>query len=421
MTALAGVAGAESTVVYQLAYDLDEPGEVSVRIDFAGLSLPRSLVIPRAIPMGYGEQPYDRFVSGVRGFSSDARPIAPEREEGPRWRFQATGEATDLAAVTYRVDLRAMEQSILSAADASKVRKGYLGLLGYSIFGYVEGLEAQRVELELRAPEGWPAFTTLAPSLGNDSSVRAAAADFYALADSQVLMGPRLERSREGDSPELYLVAYAEVPFDVARAAALGRQALDAVVDYFGSAPFEHYTMVVEVLEPVSEEHEYGFSMEHLDSATFFLGADRTIDGETTERELDRHLYNYAHHIAHSWIPKRCAGKGYFPFPWELAPVLDSIWFSEGFGQYAAAAAVAESLPERPDYLERLVDFRFRRSLEESPPFLRRLSTIELSRVASTRYGEDFRTGKAIFSRGGMMAAEMDARITFLLRLASRA
>lgn len=401
----------EPAVSYRLDYDLGGPSRVEVRVDVAPLSLPRTLVVPRAIPMGYGEQPYDRFVRGVRGLSESGLPLAVTREEGPRWRFDVRGEAADLATVVYEVDVAEMERKVLSAADASKARSSYLGLLGYSVFGFLEGLEHQPIELEVRAPEGWPAFSTLAPSVDGGSVVRTTATGFYALADSQVLMGPDLQLLKAAADPDLYIAAYAEVPLDVAVVASLGQQALAALVDYFGSAPFEHFTMVVEVLDPVSDEHEYGFSMEHMDSATFFLGSDRAIDGETAPAELDRHLYNYAHHIAHSWIPKRCFGKGYFPFSWELAPLLDTIWFSEGFGQYAAAAALAAHLPDRPDYLEQLVDARFRRSLAASPPFIRRMSTIELSRVASTRYGQDFRTGKASFSRGGLMAAEMDAHI----------
>ena len=45
------------------------------------------------------------------------------------------------------------------------------------------------------------------------------------------------------------------------------------------------------------------------------------------------------------------------------------------------------------------------------PPFLKRLPLVDLSRVASTRYAEDFRTGRLVFSRGGLMAAAIDDRI----------
>ena len=71
-------------------------------------------------------------------------------------------------------------------------------------------------------------------------------------------------------------------------------------------------------------------------------------------------LYNFAHHIAHAWVPKRAYGHGYFPFQWELAPVLDSIWFAEGFGQYAAIMAVAAGTPDPAAFREGMLQRRFR-------------------------------------------------------------
>ncbi len=79
--------------------------------------------------------------------------------------------------------------------------------------------------------------------------------------------------------------------------------------------------------------------MEHLDSATFYLAKDAGLTASSSESDRARVLYNFAHHFAHAWIPKRSYGKGYYPFTWELAPVLDTIWFSEGFAQYAAIEA----------------------------------------------------------------------------------
>ena len=110
-------------------------------------------------------------------------------------------------------------------------------------------------------------------------------------------------------------------------------------------------------------------------------------------------------------MPKRSYGHGYFPFQWELAPVLDSIWFAEGFGQYAAIMAVAAGDPEPAAFRNGMLDRRFRSNLASAPPFLRRLPLVDLSRVASTRYAEDFRTGRLVFSRGGLMAAAIDDRI----------
>jgi len=403
---------AQEAVSYRLRYT-PPGGSVQVTLRAPDVSAgPQTLVIPRAIPMGYGEQPYDRFVGKVAAFAAGGSGLDVSRQDGPRWRLGGGGRR--LERVEYEVDIAAMEREILGASDASKVRPGYLGLLGYSVFGYLEGREESRIEVQVEGPSDWPVFLTLAPRAPPPAgSASAKAANFYALADSQIAMGPALRVARIEGSPALYTAIYAEGAVDPAVVGRVVREAMDAVSAYFGSTPFPHYTAYLELLKPVTPRHSYGFSMEHLDSATFFLAHEGGLTAAAPPQDLARTRFNYAHHFAHAWIPKRCYSEGYFPFQWELAPVLDTIWFSEGFGQYAAMAAIADTLPaaEGARYLQDLVQRRFRSSLAEAPPFIRKMPLVELSRVASTRYSEDFRTGRTVFSRGGLMAAEMDQRI----------
>jgi len=108
--------------------------------------------------------------------------------------------------------------------------------------------------------------------------------------------------------------------------------------------------------------------------------------------------------VAHAWIPKRSYGEGYYPFTWASAPQIDTIWFSEGFAQYAAIAALATTEDQRQQMLDR----RFRSVLRETTPELRHMPLRELSLLASTQYATDFRIGQLTFARGGLMAAEMD-------------
>ncbi len=402
-----------SEVSYSLTYRESLPNVVSVRIDLPPAPPgSRILVIPRAIPMGYGEQPFDRFVASVSASAPDGSKLAVERGEGPRWLLGAPESI--VARVDYDVDIARMEQEVLAASDTSKARPGYLSLLGYSVFGYLEGLEESAIRLDVALPESWPLLTTLAPRLplprGRDS---ASAENFYALADSQLVAGPRLEVRALATRPSAYFALYAEGETDIALLSELAERAMVRTIDYFGEASFRHYTVLQELLEPLSDRHRYGFSMEHLDSATFYLARDGGLTAASSASDRARVLYNFAHHFAHAWIPKRSYGKGYYPFTWELAPVLDTIWFSEGFAQYAAIEAVADGLPEGEarTYRESLLDRRFRQSIAAAPAFLRRMPLVELSRVASTRYSEDFRTGRTVFSRGGLMAAEIDDRI----------
>ena len=52
-----------------------------------------------------------------------------------------------------------------------------------------------------------------------------------------------------------------------------------------------------------------------------------------------------------------------------LALGIDPIWFSEGFMQYAAVEIVTDHLPqpERQSLRDQLIDYRFRRSLDQAP------------------------------------------------------
>ena len=394
--------------------ELARAGDTSVVVSIAlpaEAPAPVTLVIPRAVPMGYSQQEYDRYVSDVTALGARGESLAVEREEGPRWRLGAATSA--VRRVSYRVDLARMEREILGASDASRARPQYVGLLGYSVFGYLEGWEARPARLEVVAPSDWPVFTTLAP-VAPPAVSRAAgdAADFYALADSQVAMGPALSVRRVENRLPLYLTAYAEGTADLVFTGRLVARAMDALVAYFGSAPFPHYTAQLELLKPISPEHRYGFSMEHLSSSHYFLSAEAGVTPQSPELQRRRTLFNFTHHLAHAWIPKRSYGEGYFPFSWELAPLIDTIWLSEGFARYAAIDALADAMPEAEGvaYRKAMLD-ALRTTLGEVPAFIREMPLVPLSRIASTRYSEDFRTGKTLFARGALLAAELDERI----------
>lgn len=189
------------------------------------------------------------------------------------------------------------------------------------------------------------------------------------------------------------------------------RTALDRMLSYFGTAPFSHYTVHLELLKPLPG-HDYGFSQEHYDSGTFSLDTSRATTTATSEQARSVTLANYAHHIAHSWVPKRAYGVGYSPFTWEMPPIIDTIWFNEGFGRYASIAALAAGMPgdEGPAFRARALA-NLKAIVDTAPPFIQRMSTAVLSREASFMYSDDFRTGRNIFSRGSLMAAEMDDHI----------
>ncbi|MEO8501498.1 MAG: hypothetical protein ABI565_11330 [Vicinamibacteria bacterium] len=424
LASFAPSAVAESPVTYVVApVEANARGvsatlRLSLILPADALVLRATMIMPRAIPMGYGQVSYDEFVTITAARTRSGAQATVTRGDGPRWSMASPIPADPVESIDYEVDLKAMEATVLAGGDSSRARDGYIGLLGYSVFAYVEGFEDRPVELKVAPPANrpdWPVFSTLAPKApASSGQLGVSAADFYNLADSQILMGPGFRVRKLKASPDLFLAIHAEGSADEDVMSPLAEQAFDAMVRYYGTAPFPHYTLFFDYLKALSPRHTYGFSMEHMQSATFGSLASMAPSAKSTDREKASFRYNVAHHLSHAWIPKRCAGEGYFPFRWELAPLIDTIWLSEGFGQYAAADALSDVLPPGADgrsYREALVQARFRDALAEMPDFLKRMPLVEVSRIASTVYSEDFRTGRTVFSRGGLMAYEMDEKI----------
>ena len=141
---------------YRVHYAATTPELVTVALrPAAPLIAPLPLIMPRTYPGGYAQIPYDDFVSQVVAKGADGKLLAVVRDpDGPRWMLGQAGDA--VASVEYTVDIARMEGAVQDALATSKHRSGYLALLGYSIFAYLEGGEDRPIHLQIDAPPGWP-------------------------------------------------------------------------------------------------------------------------------------------------------------------------------------------------------------------------------------------------------------------------
>jgi predicted metalloprotease with PDZ domain len=410
----------------QLVAGPSQQGLLSYRLRYAGagearvslqitpetpLPAPVNLVIPRSYPGGYSFIRYDDFVEEVHAFSPEGNSIDCKKDlDGPRWAIGARGQS--VGRIEYQVNIAKMEDQVRNSVESSKVRDGYLMILGYSVFGYIEGLEKNVSTLEVMGPADWPVLSTLDPKTSiQKGRAKANAANFDTLADSQVAMGPSLKFRSLAGKIDLIVASYAEVDEDLDAESKMAREALDRVQEYFGDTPFRTYTALLEFLKP-REGHSYGFSQEHDNSGTFSFSVESATNARSPESHRNSATFNYAHHMAHCWVPKRVWGVGYKPYNWELTPIIETIWFNEGFGRYAATQALALGMSEQE--AKALRERSMNRSqgiLDSAPDFIKRMPLPLLSEEASFLYASDFRTGMNVFGRGFLIAAEMDERI----------
>lgn len=386
------------TVNYSLEFI---PGSSTIKISISidSISIDKSkIVIPRSGPGTYDLTNYIAFVDQVEGHSDENNVIPGVIGEGSFFTFNGSG--TYLKKISYEVDLKKMEKELLAGSNSSKIRNNYLGLLGYSVFGFIEDHVNNPIRLNIITDKNWPIFSTLKPeSIRKYGSDSYAVENFSLLADAQILLGPGVLVHSVAESPiPLFVACYAETDVDIAEIGRRGLLALNGLSEYFGYIPMPHYTLCYEFLIPYSPRHDYGFSMEHLNSMTASFDTSRAIKNY----EANPRIGSTVHHIGHSWIPLRSYGTGYRPFEWQTAPMIETIWLNEGFIWYIAFNKVLN----QKDILN-----RFTATMADAPDFIKEKSLQELSRLGSTQYSADFRIGQNLFSRGALLAHDLDKYI----------
>jgi predicted metalloprotease with PDZ domain len=267
--------------------------------------------------------------------------IEKESTGGPRWILECSSNET-LSTISYSINLTKHEQGILSAGDSSKIRQNrYIGILGYSIYGYLEQMDNKEnfpIMLIVQGPSEWPIHLTLSSTTDrlSDEKTYGIAKNYYHLADSQIYMGPNISFNYisipfDRIILSFYVIVYTEDYYnlDINMVVDLSVQAMKNILLYYDSIPFLFYTVGLEMIKPLDERHSYGFSMEHLNSCTINIQYGSGINRNSTQDQIKRFQYNLAHHIQHAWLPKRLFSNYYYPFTFELTPVIDTIWFNE--------------------------------------------------------------------------------------------
>jgi len=384
--------GQQLSVNYELTY---KPGTGQVEIIVSGYEVAANshFIIPRSAPGTYEITDYSAYIEAIVAINTAGEQITGKKGVGSWFYFESEHPILELR---YAVDIVGMEAGLKGAFASSKLRTNYLGLLGYSVFGFWENTENLPIHLDINATEAWPVFSTLRPQAGKQHA-RASftAANFAHLADAQYLLGQELQLYEVvNDLIPLFVVVYSETPVNLEEIGRRARVSLEGLNNYFSYVPMPYYTVCYEFLIPFSPAHDYGFSMEHLNSMTASMDTSRAIIGY----EPKANFGSMVHHMGHSWIPLRAYGKGYRPFEWQTAPIIETIWLHEGFIWYVMTQVLEQ--PQRIGY--------FKKILHQAPNYIRAKSLGELSILGSTQYSADFDIGRNLFARGALMAAELD-------------
>jgi predicted metalloprotease with PDZ domain len=223
--------------------------------------------------------------------------------------------------------------------------------------------------------------------------------NYYTLADGQLYLGTQIRVKEFKGLVPLFIVSYCQTGDEyLDDYGKQGIMSLEILNQYFGELPFKQYSILLRKALPLEPGTAPALGMEHLQSSTFLGDTSGFRTRPMSQQELIETMPTYLHHMGHAFLPLRCYGDAYRPYVKEIPPIINNIWFNEGFMWFVPFETLKAEAWEQVFY----------RNTYKTDPQIRKMSLQELSQTASLMYGSDFRLGRAVYSRGASMAIEMN-------------
>jgi predicted metalloprotease with PDZ domain len=308
-------------------------------------SLPQSIVLfmPVWTPGSYLVREYSRH---VEDFAAES-PARSTKIRKDAWRIETGGGAR--AVVRYRV--YAGELTVRT----SHVDETHAFLVGAALFLGIEGREELGARVEIVAPRGWRAATSLAalpphgPHGAGDEVLRFDAPDFDTLVDSPIELGThREERFEAVGKPHRYALWPSRLmgDADVRRLVDDTRTILETEAKLFGgSLPYETYDLLLHLSPRGRGGLEHNASAALIASPGSFATRDSYLDL----------LSLVAHEVFHAWNIKRIRPAGLTPYHYGRECYTRLLWWFEGATSYYDWRVLALSrLCTLDEYLDHL-------------------------------------------------------------------
>lgn len=310
---------------------------VELRIE----SAPASLRLAAHAHPEYDDK-YWRYVSGLRLTDAKGHDTPIASHDSVTWQFRnAAGPVT----VRYRVAFPAEPLPRSSWKPFLTPTGALVG--GPHSFLYVVGEEQAAVSVTLDIPSTWRVGT----GLGTSSTARTfRAPNVHALVEAPMLIGVLREwRFRTGNVPHriFYWPLPNAVAFDTVAFVRGIREYAAQTFALFGSAPYEHYTFLM-------QDGAYSGGLEHPNSVT--LGAPSSDLSKNPQSVLSE----VAHEFFHTWNLMAIKPRAYREVDYRVQPPVDELWFSEGLTLFyadllARRAGLTPSTATRLIHLENLI------------------------------------------------------------------
>jgi predicted metalloprotease with PDZ domain len=308
---------------------LDRPAShlfsVQITLDTGGADH-IDLEFPAWSPGRYYIYDFARNVQELRARGSDGKELHAAKTAKGRWRIETGGERS------VRIDYRMFGDSL--SGTFSQLDDRHAAVNGSSVFGYIVGRQYEPIELEIEAPRGWKAYTSMKRKRQGGRMIFQAE-NYDLLIDSPIEIGAPIARKFVHDGITYHVILdiaggegtlkSREVKRRIDQFVSDTEKTVRAYTGTFGRPEFDDYYFLVNI-DPYAPN---GDGMEHLASTRL------VINGYITSDDNYENLVGVmSHEFFHIWNVKRMrpAELGPFDYSHELHTTL--LWVAEGFTQY---------------------------------------------------------------------------------------
>ena len=191
-----------------------------------------------------------------------------------------------------------------------------------AVLMYAEKLRFNPLEVKIIPYKGWHVTTGLDKIDGLENSFYAR--DYDYLADCPLLIGNQKDYDFFINDKKFIVSFPPDQVYDADKVLNDIRNISKSVCDFWGEAPFEHFTYLL-----ISGPFDYG-ATEHLNSTVFSISSTTF----TNKDKYNNFLSNCAHELFHTWNIKQLRPKSMDPYDFTKENYSAELWIAEGITSY---------------------------------------------------------------------------------------
>lgn len=342
-------------------------------------------------PGTYQTMNIGRFATGFRAFDAEGKSLPVIKLNDNQYKL-SDPEAT--RRITYRIaetwDTPVKENQIYKMCGTS-IEDDHILINPHAVIGYLKGLQAAPIELQLELPDEWEIGTALTA----DGRGRYLAADYDQLVDSPILMGRLSKAQANVDGTQIDIFTYSKthlIRSEQIRASM--KNMLNAASLFLNGLPVDRYTFLFHFESEDKGAWEHSYSSEYVYQELPWAAKENSI------------LATASHEFFHIVTPLNIHSEVIHPFNFTDPQPSDHLWLYEGVTEWASDMILLQGGEiELKEYFNRLSE---KLILEE---FLFD-SQISLYHLAHTSFTEEGQKQYAnIYNRGAIVAGLLDLEI----------